>query len=172
MFLPAMLTAKSVGEAVFGFVLNWWRELLIVFLIGAMYVMHARVEARDRTIAKRNETIQQMKDDAKVAESKSAERGATTGAEATVVYVERNEKDRPVVERVVERVRNVCVRSPDPVRVPVSQGSAGPDDTAIRTQDREDDAFREAIADDLQACNSELNKLRELQAWVISNGGG
>ncbi len=171
MFLPAMLTAKSVAESFFAFVLNWWRELLILFLIGAMYVVHARVESRDRTIAERDETIQDMKDDASLAESKSAERGAVTGAEATVVYVERNEADRPIVDRVVERVRNVCVRPKDPVRVPVPQSSPDPDGAKGRTQDDEERAFADDVADDLRTCQTELNKLEGLRTWVRANGG-
>ena len=171
MFLPAMLTAKSFADTAFRFVLNWWRELLILFLIGAMYVMHARVESRDRTIAERDGTIQDMKDAARVAESKSAERGAVTGAEATVVYVERNEADSPVVERVVERVRNVCVRPKDPVRVPVPQGSPDPDGTEGGTQDDQGRAFADDVADDLRTCQTELNKLEGLRTWVRANGG-
>lgn len=171
MFLPAMLGAKAVADKTFGFVLAWWRELLIVFLIGAMYVMHARVESRDRTIAERDGTIQDMKDAARVAESKSAERGAVTGAEATVVYVERNEADSPVVERVVERVRNVCVRPKDPVRVPVPQGSPDPDGTEGGTQDDQGRAFADDVADDLRTCQTELNKLEGLRTWVRANGG-
>ncbi len=171
MFLPAMLTAKSVADTAFRFVLTRWRELLIAFLICAMYVMHAKVESRDRTIAERDGTIQDMKDAATLAESKSAERGAVTGAEATVVYVERNEADRPVVDRVVERVRNVCVRPKDPVRVPVSQGAPAVDGPQGGAQDDEDRAFANDVADDLRTCQTELNKLEGLRTWVRANGG-
>lgn len=171
MLLPAMLTTKRVALAVGRFIAEWWVEIVVVVLACGIFFQQTRVWSRDEKIVQLDRTIEDMKAAAVLAESKSAERGATTGAEATVAYVERNEKDRPVVERVVERVRNVCVRSPDPVRVPVSQGPRPPDEAAGRAEDREDDAFREAIADDLQACNSELNKLTALQDWVRANSG-
>lgn len=171
MFLPAMLAAKSVASKIVSFVLEWWVEILVLILVAGIWVQQTRVRSRDELIVQRDATIKQMKDDAKLAESKSAEHGATTGAEATVTYVQRNEADRPVVERVVERVRNVCVRPKDPVRVPVSQGPGDPDGAKGGTQDREDDAFREAIADDLRTCQAELNKLDGLRTWVRANGG-
>ena len=165
------LPVGRVLGKVLNFLGTWWREVLILSLVAAVWLQITRVHAREETIGQRDQTIQSMKDAAKVAESKSAERGATTGAEATVDYVQRNEADRPVVERVVERVRNVCLRPPDPVRVPVPEGTAVADAAPSGTQDREDDAFAQAIADDLQACNAELNKLTALQDWVAKNGG-
>lgn len=170
-FLPTAMATKEILKRLGRFLAEWWVEILVVALCLAIYAQQTRVWARDETIAKRDRAIDQMKAAAALAESKSAERGATSGQEAVSTYVERNEADRPVVERVVERVRNVCLRSPDPVRVSVPQGAAAPDGAKSRTQDDEDRAFAEDVADDLRTCQAELNKLDSLRAWIVANGG-
>jgi hypothetical protein len=165
MFLPAMLGTKRIALSVLSFLIEWWREVLIIGLV--LGLIHAGAEIRDR-----EHQIKELEARHKLASATSQAKGASTGQEAVTVYVERNEADRPVVERVVERVRNVCLRSEDPVRVPVPEGAGAADEAASRTQDDEDRAFAEAIADDLQACNTELNKLSSLQDWIRANSGG
>lgn len=153
-----------------GFIFRWWREILIAVLAAAIWVQQGRVESRDETIGERDATIQEMKAAGKLAEAKSAERGATTGQEAVQNYVEQNRQDAPVVERVVERVRNVCLRQADR-DLPVPESAAAPDGSAAAAGDDGDRAFAEAIGRDLEACNRELNKLGRLQTWVKANGG-
>jgi hypothetical protein len=159
-----LLKAKAIGSAFVSFIVEWWRELLILGLVLAL--IHAGAEIRDR-----NHEIASIKAAQKLAGANSQAKGATTGQEAVTVYVERNEADRPVVERVVERVRNVCLRSQDPVRVPVPESTPRADETAAGAGDGEDRAFVEAIGRDLETCKAELNKLSTLQEWLRANGG-
>lgn len=162
--LPLLLKAKAAGSAFIGFIFEWWRELFIIGLTLAL--LHSCAEIRDR-----EHEIESIKAAHKIAGANSQTRGATTGQEAVENYVDRNAADRPVVERVVERVRNVCMRSEDPVRVPVPESAGDADGAKGGTQDDEDRAFAEAISDDLRTCQEELNKLDGLRAWLRANGG-
>lgn len=78
-------------------------------------------------------------------------------------YVTRNE-DVPVVERVVERVRNVCVQSADRLSMPTAPGNAG--QAGRKTQDdRARENYLADVADDLATCQSELTRLDAIREF-------
>lgn len=173
----SLALALEALKRAWSFALAYWRELLIAALAVAVIVQQARVMGRDGTIAKRDAAIQSIKDQQTVAAAKSEAHGATTGQEAVETYVERNEADAPVVERVVDRVRNVCLHDRAPARdLPVPEGAGLADGAAARARDAEaraaeDRAYAIAIGDDLETCAKQLNKLRGLQGWIRANGG-
>lgn len=78
-------------------------------------------------------------------------------------YVTRNE-DLPVVERVVERVRNVCVRDTGGVSVPAPSAQFGP--TGGETEDdRERARYLADLAEDIAVCQSELTRLDAIRDY-------
>ncbi|HEX6215285.1 MAG TPA: hypothetical protein VFZ38_10725 [Vicinamibacterales bacterium] len=136
-----------------------WRLLLALSLALAFaWQVRAKEEAQD--------ALSDFRQSVEQAGLKSQLQGAQSGVEAVTTYVEQNEADRPVVERVVERVRHVCLRPEGRVPVPASPGTA--DEAPGRTSD---DEFAKAIGQDLATCKAELNRLGALQVWVKANGG-
>lgn len=103
------------------------------------------------------------------ASRESEARGAKTGLEAVEGYVQQQQKDAPVIERVVTRTRNVCLRPSS--NLPVPARTEDTHDAAAGAGNDEDRAFREAIANDLATCQNELTRFSALQQWVISNQG-
>lgn len=85
-------------------------------------------------------------------------------------YVTRNE-DAPVVERVVERVRNVCVRQAGGVSLPTAPSGAGQASRQAQ-DDRARESYLADVADDLATCQSELTRLdaiREFHNSVVAH---
>lgn len=91
---------------------------------------------------------------------------AEAGRNAVEDYRHEVSEQAPVVERVVERVRNICVR--DEARDPGSRGlplpaaAAGTAGPGLRNGDAEDRAFSAAVGRDLAACADELVRFRKV----------
>lgn len=116
--------------------------------------------------------LQTLKQSITTAEQQSQLRAATTATEAVSTYVQANEADAPIVERVVTRTRNVCVR--EPARdLPVPAVPAGNRQAAAAAQDRADDAaWLSAVADDIETCAGALNMCRAQYDFHKANEGG
>lgn len=106
------------------------------------------------------------------ASSKSETRAAQTGLEAVTSYVQKQQADAPVVERVVDRVRNVCLRKPASGDLPIAGapgvfGQAGREaqDDRARTQ------YLQDVADDLVTCKAELDRLDAIRDFHNANVG-
>lgn len=82
-------------------------------------------------------------------------------------FEDREDESRPVVERVVTRVVRQCAADRD---LPMPAGSGVAAGAAARAGDDADRAFAEAVGRDLRYCNTELNRLRSVQRWLIANG--
>lgn len=151
----------------------WVRTLLIVLLLGAIFwvgrVYERRIWQRD---AAQQET-QQVKQDAarELAGFVTAMKAATDGTRALENYVERTEQDRPVVERVVTHVRNLCVRQPAAGHLPMPEGAGLPQEASGEAADSGDRAFADAIADDLPTCAEELVRLDEAARYLRKQDG-
>ena len=142
--------------------------------IGIALAQQIRIERRNTIISAQAGSIQRLQAAAQLAEATSAERGAQTGQEAVQSYVQRNEQEAPLMERVVDRVRVVCMRDPASApndRLSVPEGSPDPDGRAQAPRNNGDREFAAAIGRDLQACRTEMTKLSELQTWLRANGG-
>lgn len=98
-------------------------------------------------------------------------RGATTAVEAVSHYVETQQQDAPVVERVVTRTVNVCLRqqAADRLSVPGTAGGAG--SAGGKAQDDADREWVQAIAADLKTCAAELNRLDAIRNFHNANTG-
>src|SRR5690606_26100377 len=84
----------------------------------------------------------------------SANAGTTTVTE----YADRVQSDRAPVERVITRVRNICLREPaDHLPVPESAGAVQA--PGGQAGDAGDDAFVAALQRDVQTCAAELARL-------------
>lgn len=119
--------------------------------------------------------LRQLRDSIKTAAAESQARGAMTGQQAVEDLDHANVQNAPIVERVVTRVRNVCLREPaagadDHLPLPDRTGQAN--DTAAGAGDAGDRAFAEAVARDIAVCANERERLIALQRWVSDNGGG
>lgn len=143
------------------------RALLIIVavLVAAVVVQSVRLHFAKAQLAS-------LEREYAAAQVENVIKGATSATDALENYVERHEQDAPVVERVVERVRNVCLHSES--RVPLPAGAGTLSGAGARTRDDEDRArderFVEAIEHDLAYCNDKLNVLRGLQQFCIANG--
>lgn len=92
-------------------------------------------------------------------------------------YVDQVREDAPVVERVVERVRNVCLRPADPDRVPVPAPARAADAAALaaqnaRNREAEDAEYIAAIQSDLASCANDLARFSALQAFAEKASAG
>lgn len=135
----------------------------ILVLLVALGAQTMRLGAAQRQHAALGASIAKAKTD-------SVLRGALTGQEALSTYVRDSKKDAPVVERVVTRLRNVCLRQPA-ADLPVPEGAGGADGPGRGAGDLQDREFAEAAGRDLAACKDELNKLKGLRRFVRDNGG-
>lgn len=164
--LAVLLKAvKRHTGRVIAFGLRHWRELLIGVLLCTCWQQRREIRHQDAAIVAIFEAHRQ-------AAAASQLRAAETGQEAVQAHVERIEQDRPVVERVVTRLRNVCLRQPAADRdLPMPAGAAPADDAARAAGDDADRAFTDAAGRDLARCSAELSRLSGLQNWVHANGG-
>ncbi|ULQ45960.1 hypothetical protein JN531_012705 [Flagellatimonas centrodinii] len=102
-------------------------------------------------------------------------RGLQTGIEETRTFEDTVDENRPVVERVVERVVRQCAPRDPPVperpsRTDAAAAAAG-NHAADRNAFAGERAFALAVAVDLESCAVELERFRALQRWVLRNGG-
>lgn len=106
------------------------------------------------------------------AQAKSETRAATTGLEAVTNYVQVQEQDAPVVERAVDRIRNVCLQQPTKDRLPVSAASGVPGQAGREAEDgRARAQYVDELAADLKTCAAELNRLDAIRTFHNHNVG-
>lgn len=160
----ALQRANKLAGMLGGFGLRHWRELLIGMLLAMVWQQRSEIRRKDAALVAVFEAHQQ-------AAAASRLRGAETGQEAVQAHVERIEQDRPAVERVVTRLRNICVRQPPAGDLPVPAGPASTDDARDAARNARDRAFADAAGRDLARCSTELSRLAALQDWVRANGG-
>jgi len=157
----AALAALSWLKRAGGFIVKFWREIFIAYLCIALYGAQGKIH--DRDVA-----LQGFIADQQAAALESEKRGAETGQEAVTTYVDQQAQDAPVIERVVTRVHNVCVRKPDrDLSLPAPAGVSGL--PGREAQDQADREFAQAIADDLAACSGELNRLDAIRDFHNAN---
>jgi len=106
---------------------------------------------------------------AEIDRQKQAVKAANTGTTAVEAVHEEIKRDAPVVERVVTRVRNVCLHD-DKGRVSVPASAEEPARAPEPAQDAGDRAFVDAIESDIKQCADDLARLKGLQQWCIDNG--
>lgn len=160
------LTARLGLPIVIGF------AALLLALIAWGGVQTVRVAHEQRAHEKTKSALQQIKDSIKTAAAESQARGAVTGQQAVEGYEDAKQQAAPVVERVVTRVRNVCLREPAADdHLPLPNRASEAHDAATGAGDAGDRAFARAIGRDLTTCAAELERLKALQRWVRDNGG-
>ncbi|WP_043767507.1 hypothetical protein [Algiphilus aromaticivorans] len=145
--------------------------IVIAMLAGALAVQTIKLKAAEaEELQARAETrALQVELDEAVVEAEARALAASELARAE--YEQDREADADAVGRAVDRARALCVRDdtgdqgdPDvPGAAGVADGAAG------EAPDDRDGAFGEAIAEDLETCNRELNRMRALQTWVKRN---
>lgn len=135
----------------------------IIALAAATAVQTYRLDGAQDALAALQASIDK-------AASQSEARAAQTGLEAVTRYVQKQEADAPTVERVVTRVRDVCLRKPADRDLSMS-GTPGASGQASR-EAQDDATFAQAIADDLAACSGELNRLDAIRQFHNANVGG
>lgn len=101
------------------------------------------------------------------AEAEAQLRAVRAAEIARQEFEDREDESRPVVERVVTRVVRQCAADRG---LPLPAGAGVAAGAAARAGDDADRAFAEAVGRDLRYCNTELNRLRSVQRWLIANG--
>jgi hypothetical protein len=151
-------------------VIAHWRLALALGLAAAVWIQTERLEAAQQDIAAAQQQLRMLA-------LESQAQSALSGPEAVTAYVDQSNQDRPVVERVVTRVRHVCLREPAG-HLPMPAGAGdfhaadpGAGDAADRARADADQAFAEAVGRDLAKCNDALNLYGGFQQWKREHGG-
>lgn len=146
--------------------------MILRALIAALGVCIVALAGQTYRLDRAQNALTELQESITTAAQKSELRAATTAVEAVSNYVQANERDAPIVARVTERVRNVCVREQADDRLPVPAAPAGAGPAGSKAQDDADRAaFLGAVADDLETCVSELNRLDAIRNFHNANTG-
>lgn len=137
---------------------------IIITLVSAAATQTVRLE-------RKNTELTQCQAAITAAQSSGKVRAAGTGLEAVTNYVTKQTEDGPVIERVVTRVHNVCVRQPADRDLSVPAAASVSGLPGREAQDQADREFAQAIADDLAACSGELNRLDAIREFHNANVG-
>ena len=166
----AWLTARAAGAAgpyIIGALLAVLLALAVATGVQTLRLHTAQNDAREAQLAH-----QELLVNYRAAQADATRRAAEAGAFVRQRYDQQLEADRPVVERVVHRVRNVCLRDESTAAhrdsaVPAAPGVA--DEAAGESANNRDRAFALAIAADLETCHRDLQRMSALQSWVRLN---
>lgn len=146
--------------------------MILRALIAAVGVLAAALAWQSLRLHGTQDALATLQQSLTTAQQQSQLRAATTATEAVSTYVQHQDRDAPVVERVVTRTRNICLReqAADHLPVPAAAGDIG----QARRQ-AQDDADRaawiSAVADDLKTCAAELNRLDAIRNYHNANVG-
>lgn len=147
-------------------------RLLQPFLIALAAVLGISAAVQTLRLSRAQHALADLQQSITAAAQQSQLRAATTGQEAVSSYAQSQQQDAPLVERVVTRVRNVCLRQPSPGGLPVPAAASEPGQARRDAQDDADRAaYLSAVADDLRTCQSELNRLDAIRQFHNANVG-
>lgn len=152
----------------------WAKTTILVGIIATIFyagrVYERRIWQRDTAVAASTKTKQDAARE--VAGANFDAFLASAGTKTVTNYVERLEEDRPIVERVITRIRNVCLRGgASGVRRSVPEGAGTVQAPGSETRNGGDDAFAAALQRDLKVCAAELNRLDESARYLRIRDG-
>ena len=132
----------------------------------------AAAAAQTYRLARTQDALADLQQSIATAAQTSELRGATTAVEAVSQSVETQQKDAPVVERVVTRTVNVCLRQQAADRLPVPGAAGGARQADAETKDDANRAaWLGAVADDLATCAAALNRCDSIRNFHNANVG-
>lgn len=150
---------------------NPLRSALIAALTAAITfagLQTWRLSSARNDATKAQEVLVALQLSIQTAAAESTTRAAQSAVVVTQTLKEKTDEDRPVVERVVNRIVRQCAPNRD-LPLPAVAGGAGP--PRGEAQDDGRGAFAQELADDLATCQGELNRLDVMRSWVKANGG-
>lgn len=153
-------------------ILRFLTPYLTPLLLAVVAVLGASAAWQTYRLERAQTALSELQQSITTAQQQSELRAATSGQEAVSTYVQAQERDAPIVERVVTRTRNVCLQQPAArdLSVPAATGGAGP--AGRQAQDDADRAaWVSAVAEDLRTCASELARLDAIRAFHNANVG-
>lgn len=153
---------------------RWAQALMLTGIIAAIFysgrVYERRIWQRDTAVAASTNT--NLAAAREVAGANFNAYLAQAGANTVTNYVERLEADRPTVERVVTRIRDVCMHNgASRIRESLPEGAGtlqAPSSDARNDQDTE---FVAALQRDIEVCAAELRRLDEAARYLRVQDG-